>query len=966
MMRNFLFSILFSLPLYLGAENSLRWKNGDVLRGSIFAATPSTITWKSPSLEEPVILKRSVLQDYFSEKVSEPDNSTHLVETKDGSRIFGKVTSTDEKHVVIESPNFESIRLLRARIERVRLMRSDALLWAGPHGTIGWRQPIGDELRGNPRWENEKSAGSLHFPQMAKPADLEVPLPKRFELRFSVEAPTTPEFAIGVYADTSLVKLETWDRTVVARTGKTTFQKVKTISENERSITLRLFWDVEARNGLVCSDSGEILARFNDVKTDIGLDLSNSIRVLGRCPNLELKMLEIWKWDGSEPTGIRDRGGFTFENRGPAMKPSGLPVELTNTGRFYGTMVESKAGVSVFRVGFSDDLFRVKNSLLKQLRFVPGLPKNNSDSNPPRLKIGSESLSGNWIPSGDRRLLWRLEGAENPVALRIDQEKPAKITLPKGKLLPSQDQATLAYLASGEIVSGDFRSFDRETNSFQFPNPWFEEESIDEAFLQGIFFNARPLSADPADPLWKKIGTGKVEASKGKLVLHKDAAFGHPQILWTGRFSFELPNSTTLVPNLKVRLFCDGLDAESKSTVLSFRHYRNNFQVTSVNRTGRSYLSKAFRTQGSGSQRVEMSWTDDALTIQVGEDNLEIPFDAASGKSGYGLIFEPFTRTGSKPVVIENLSTKGEFAVSPVPYISSKALEDVLFVPRSLGDQKPTHALFGKNEDVLRGILEEFEGDRFVMKSGSLSTEIPLERVNGLIRLSVPLPSEPASPGVWFLVQNGARFFLTDPVFGNELITGRSPTLGECQIPRNQISSLSTGQPPENQSADYLAQFQLRKAPEPGEAGTKDTPTGKPAPDFSLPLLGGGEIELSDLRGKVGVLCFWTSWSASSIRRVNELIELVKTFPEGEVVLLAINSGESVSAIQRLVTKEKWDEGIRIAIDADLEVGKSYEARVYPETAIIDRKGNLARLTGIGEVTRRMIEEAMGMEGGEE
>jgi cytochrome oxidase Cu insertion factor (SCO1/SenC/PrrC family) len=34
----------------------------------------------------------------------------------------------------------------------------------------------------------------------------------------------------------------------------------------------------------------------------------------------------------------------------------------------------------------------------------------------------------------------------------------------------------------------------------------------------------------------------------------------------------------------------------------------------------------------------------------------------------------------------------------------------------------------------------------------------------------------------------------------------------------------------------------------------------KPAPDFSLPDVGGGTRALSDYRGKVVLLFFWTTW----------------------------------------------------------------------------------------------------------
>lgn len=47
-----------------------------------------------------------------------------------------------------------------------------------------------------------------------------------------------------------------------------------------------------------------------------------------------------------------------------------------------------------------------------------------------------------------------------------------------------------------------------------------------------------------------------------------------------------------------------------------------------------------------------------------------------------------------------------------------------------------------------------------------------------------------------------------------------------------------------------------------GLAGQRSTPVavGTPAPPFSLTLLSGKDIQLTDFRGKVLVLNFWASW----------------------------------------------------------------------------------------------------------
>jgi cytochrome c biogenesis protein CcmG, thiol:disulfide interchange protein DsbE len=45
-----------------------------------------------------------------------------------------------------------------------------------------------------------------------------------------------------------------------------------------------------------------------------------------------------------------------------------------------------------------------------------------------------------------------------------------------------------------------------------------------------------------------------------------------------------------------------------------------------------------------------------------------------------------------------------------------------------------------------------------------------------------------------------------------------------------------------------------------GAAGVQAYEQPRPAPEFALPDLGGRGVRLADLRGKVVMLFFWTTW----------------------------------------------------------------------------------------------------------
>ena len=52
----------------------------------------------------------------------------------------------------------------------------------------------------------------------------------------------------------------------------------------------------------------------------------------------------------------------------------------------------------------------------------------------------------------------------------------------------------------------------------------------------------------------------------------------------------------------------------------------------------------------------------------------------------------------------------------------------------------------------------------------------------------------------------------------------------------------------------------VAEADEPLAADTKAPQEGAPAPEFMLTTLDGGEVRLSDLRGRVVLLNFWATW----------------------------------------------------------------------------------------------------------
>jgi thiol-disulfide isomerase/thioredoxin len=127
------------------------------------------------------------------------------------------------------------------------------------------------------------------------------------------------------------------------------------------------------------------------------------------------------------------------------------------------------------------------------------------------------------------------------------------------------------------------------------------------------------------------------------------------------------------------------------------------------------------------------------------------------------------------------------------------------------------------------------------------------------------------------------------------------------------------------------------------------------AGDFALPSVDGHSVSLSDFRGKVLVLNFWTTWCTACIRETPELIQLQKQ--SGNNLAIAGISldcpsdgdqGEkpaSPKEIRDKVARVARQRGINytVLLDDKGSAGARFNGGELPTTVIIDAEGNVRR-----------------------
>ena len=134
---------------------------------------------------------------------------------------------------------------------------------------------------------------------------------------------------------------------------------------------------------------------------------------------------------------------------------------------------------------------------------------------------------------------------------------------------------------------------------------------------------------------------------------------------------------------------------------------------------------------------------------------------------------------------------------------------------------------------------------------------------------------------------------------------------------------------------------------------------GDVAPDFTVEMLDGSSITLSELRGKVVLVNFWATWCPPCRQEMSHLQkDVIDRFAGKDVVVLPISRGEERKTVEQFI--ERMGYTFPIGLDRDQSIYKKYASNYIPRSVVVGKDGKVVYVAvGYDEEIAKEVDNAI-------
>lgn len=652
-----------------------------------------------------------------------------------------------------------------------------------------------------------------------------------------------------------------------------------------------------------------------------------------------------------------------------------------------GKLTGIRDGVVTFETALTSTPLNFKTEALRQM-IVRNLSEAEKSAPSPAadtLRIGDKVVFGT-LEEGDAGVHWKPTGARRSVPI----SKGVEFSIARSAETAPAD-GVVFHLVNGEVLSGKLIGM----NQKEIEGEWAFGSSfkLPVEMVRAVQFASDRLNITGfADEAWKPSAdqSSAVSLKAQEATLSGRASVSHPEVMraseirfrWqpTGSYcDFELTlfnsEAASTTTGVQLRLYC----GQSKARVLMQDAGAARFTAE----LGSVWVDM------TKPMDVRMEVLDDSVALQLNDSTpIIIPAEAAR-RAGNGLSFGIKQSSGrivingviNGQAIIQNFghtspirvwdfaATTSATSMRPAGGVIAAVRDEALRIPRFRQDAPPKHVIVAANRDLLRGEVEAIAADHLLFRSGLETVRVPLSRLAAIV---TPMPvkkdeqkqegqfallpdgfdgtdandgkSDAAAQPLTFVTLNsGGRVGVMLDAIRDGNLTGKHPLTGDCRIPLAKVIGLDNGVSRNRIASHALDVWRWEYAPEPvlpETGGESSLLLGKDASLFKLPLLGGGEFDLAEEKGKIVVLDFWATWCGPCVKSLPDLIGAMSAFPNDKVKFIGVNQGEGGEVVKRFLEARKLK--LTVAMDGAQSVARQYGVDGIPHTVIIGRDGKIA------------------------